>query len=199
MALGVVVVEAAIRSGALITSRFALEQGREVFAVPGSPLDPRAEGANDLLRDGATLCTQAADVIEALAPVLRDGLPQPGSLFEADAARGGAPEPLWDEIDLWAEPAPTTLAGHEMDEDPAPPIDPPRTEPRRMAEPVEAAARVEGLLGPSPVTIDDLARLSGVAVADLRAILLDLEWRGRLERHGGGLVSLVSSEAYSAR
>ena len=54
--LGVVVVEAARRSGSLITARFALEQGREVFAVPGSPLDPRAEGTNDLIRDGATLC-----------------------------------------------------------------------------------------------------------------------------------------------
>ncbi|MGH6783414.1 MAG: DNA-processing protein DprA, partial [Sphingomicrobium sp.] len=62
----VVVVEAARRSGSLITAKFAAEEGREVFAVPGSPLDPRAEGANDLLRDGATFCTRAEDVIEAL-------------------------------------------------------------------------------------------------------------------------------------
>ena len=62
LALGVVVVEAARRSGSLITARFALEQGREVFAVPGSPLDPRAEGTNDLLKQGATLVTEAADV-----------------------------------------------------------------------------------------------------------------------------------------
>ncbi len=60
----VVVVEAARRSGSLITARFAAEAGREIFAVPGSPLDPRAEGANDLLRDGATFCTKAEDVIE---------------------------------------------------------------------------------------------------------------------------------------
>ena len=63
MALGVVVVEAAARSGSLITARFALEQGREVFAVPGSPLDPRCRGANDLLRSGATLTETAEDVI----------------------------------------------------------------------------------------------------------------------------------------
>ena len=62
MALGVVVVEAAAKSGSLITARFALEQGREVFAVPGSPLDPRCRGANDLLRNGATLTENAADV-----------------------------------------------------------------------------------------------------------------------------------------
>ena len=66
MALGVLVVEAAARSGSLITARFALEQGREVFAVPGSPLDPRCRGANDLLRRGATLTETAEDVLAQL-------------------------------------------------------------------------------------------------------------------------------------
>jgi DNA processing protein len=67
LSLGVVVVEAALRSGSLITARFALEQGREVFAVPGSPLDPRSAGANGLIRDGALLVESAADVIAALS------------------------------------------------------------------------------------------------------------------------------------
>ena len=71
LAAGVVVVEAARRSGTLITARFALEQGREVFAVPGSPLDPRAEGTNDLLKQGATLVTEAADIVTVLEPILR--------------------------------------------------------------------------------------------------------------------------------
>lgn len=64
---GVVVVEAAAKSGTLITANFANDQGREVFAVPGSPLDPRCHGANRLIRDGATLVERAEDVLEALA------------------------------------------------------------------------------------------------------------------------------------
>ncbi len=67
VSLGIVVVEAAKRSGSLITARLALEQDREVFAVPGSPLDPRAEGANSLIREGATLITGAPDIVESLA------------------------------------------------------------------------------------------------------------------------------------
>ncbi|HLJ70297.1 MAG TPA: DNA-processing protein DprA, partial [Roseiarcus sp.] len=72
LALGVVVVEAARGSGSLITARFAAEQGRLVFAAPGSPLDPRAEGTNDLIRNGATICTKAGDVIADLEP-MREG------------------------------------------------------------------------------------------------------------------------------
>jgi DNA processing protein len=75
MALGVVVVEAAARSGSLITARLALEQGRDVFAVPGSPLDPRCRGSNDLLRHGATLTENAEDVLTQLGPLLERRTP----------------------------------------------------------------------------------------------------------------------------
>jgi len=68
--LGVIVVEAALRSGSLITARFALEQGRDVFAVPGSPLDPRCRGANDLIRNGAILVETVDDVMRELQPRL---------------------------------------------------------------------------------------------------------------------------------
>ena len=69
VALGVVVIEAAARSGSLITARLAGEFGRLVFAVPGSPLDPRCEGTNGLLKDGATVTTRPQDVLQALAPI----------------------------------------------------------------------------------------------------------------------------------
>ncbi len=185
LSLGVVVIEAARRSGSLITARFANEQGREVFAVPGSPLDPRAEGANGLLREGATLCTRGADVLDALAPLIESGV-APRVRLDEDAP-GETTEPLWDELDLvYAGPSPSTEAGHEMDE-PAAPL---------IVEPVAAVGKrgdvgdiVEALLSTSPVAVDDLARAAGLAVGDVRAALLDLELAGKLERHGGGLVS----------
>ena len=80
LSLGVVVVEAAKRSGSLITARLALEQDREVFAVPGSPLDPRAEGANGLIQEGARLVTGAAGIIDSL----RTADPTRGPLLESD-------------------------------------------------------------------------------------------------------------------
>ncbi|MCH7542454.1 MAG: DNA-protecting protein DprA, partial [Proteobacteria bacterium] len=73
LSLGVVVIEATFRSGSLITARFAGDQGREVMAVPGSPLDPRAKGSNQLIRDGAALVQTADDVIEAISGAFRPG------------------------------------------------------------------------------------------------------------------------------
>ena len=92
--LGTIVVEAAKRSGSLITARLALEQNREVMAVPGSPLDPRAAGTNGLLKQGARIVTEARDVIEALSPLL-DHLPEDAGLMaesEADASPPTEPD-----------------------------------------------------------------------------------------------------------
>ena len=150
LSVGVVIVEAARRSGSLITARLAGEQGREVFAVPGSPLDPRAEGTNGLLKQGATLVTEAADVIAVLEPILGRSLDLP------------AQEPEWE--------APAPLDGEPGEDE---------------------RSRIIALLGPTPAAMDDLVRMSRTSPAIVRAVLLELEIAGRLERHGAGLVSLL--------
>ena len=91
LSAGTVVVEAAPRSGSLITARLAAEMGREVMAVPGSPLDPRAQGCNGLIREGATLVQNAGDVLEVIRPI-GGGVASPRSHF-AHAAADPATEP----------------------------------------------------------------------------------------------------------
>ena len=91
LSLGLVVVEAAKRSGSLISARLAGEMGRLVFAVPGSPLDPRAAGANGLLKDGATLVTEVGDVTTAIAPLIGRSESQAESLDEPPDFTAAAP------------------------------------------------------------------------------------------------------------
>jgi DNA processing protein len=202
---GVVVIEAARRSGSLITAGFAADQGREIFAVPGSPLDPRAEGANDLLRDGATFCTRAEDVLEALA---RQKLaPEEGfGLAEPDLAARPA-MPFWDELDLpefdgaFVQPriADEATGADEVDaadeNDPAAGNFPPRREATLPPSRETVAARVIELLGPTPVSVDEIVRASQAPAREVRTILfeleLELELAGRLERHGADLVSKI--------
>ena len=105
---GVVIVEGAARSGSLITARLALEQGREVMAVPGSPLDPRASGPNRLIRQGATLVENADHVLEALAEGGRHVLSEPRQRWSSDAA-SGVPED--DEAPASARDSVTALLG----------------------------------------------------------------------------------------
>src|SRR5262249_7275841 len=165
MALGVVVVEAAARSGSLITARFAPDQGRDVFAVPGSPLDPRARGCNALLRHGATLTETAADVITQLAPQLHGA--EPPRRVGPLAIRVPAP-------------VPSAASGHGSGLRPGL---------------VEAIAEADGLelilerLGPTPVAVDELVRQCQMSAATVATRLLELELAGRVERHPGNLVS----------
>ena len=83
LSIGTVVVEAAPRSGSLITARLANEAGRDVMAVPGSPLDPRAQGCNQLIRDGAILVQSAADILESIRPIDARMVRSPASHFDA--------------------------------------------------------------------------------------------------------------------
>jgi DNA processing protein len=148
LAAGTVVVEAAPQSGSLITARLAAEAGREVMAVPGSPLDPRAQGCNQLIRDGATLIQSAADVLEGIRG-LNGKVASPSRSFDH--------QPI---------PAATD------------------------AEP-DIRIRVEELLGPSPVPVDEIVRLSGAEPGAVQLVLLELDLAGRLDRHAGNKVSLL--------
>ena len=100
LSLGVVVVEAAMGSGTLLTAQHAIEAGREVFAVPGSPLDPRCRGSNDLLRQGATLCEHAGDVLAHLPEA-----PRPVSLLRPEAGRKARSGPGPEALDSAPEPS----------------------------------------------------------------------------------------------
>jgi DNA processing protein len=184
MALGTVIVEAARGSGSLITARCAAEQNREVFAVPGSPLDPRAEGTNDLLRDGANLCARPEDVLNVLEPmrardpfaVLREG--RAGSLASPWDERGGAdgdPEPL-PRLDAVSD---RTAGALDL---------------ATREAPESIRARVLELLSPSPISIDELVRAAEAPIQDVRIVLLELELAGRLETSGGARVALANSE-----
>ncbi|MBY0612309.1 MAG: DNA-processing protein DprA [Beijerinckiaceae bacterium] len=203
LAYGTIIVEAARKSGSLITARFALEQNREVFAVPGSPLDPRAEGANDLIRQGATLVTGAQDVVAVLAPMLEQGPPAYDSYMNDDGSaetQTHLDEPLWDELDLPGIAAAPQVAVSRMEafEEPARPapdvarvaatetINVPNGEAKGSAK-----DRILLALGPSPVELDDIMRAANVSLRDVHSTLLDLELEGRIERHGGNRVSLL--------
>ncbi len=160
-ALGTVVIEAALKSGSLITARMALEQGREVFAVPGSPLDPRARGANNLIRQGAVLTESAADVT-AVLDEMRSWAGRSG-FAEADGPL--PPLPLFEQA-FADETAPAD--GH-----PPPGLD-------------DARAALRPLLGPTPTRIDDLIRTAGHPAGLCLTVLLEWEIAGTVLREPGG-------------
>jgi DNA processing protein len=146
ISLGVVVIEAAQRSGSLITARAAAEQGRDVMAVPGSPLDPRARGCNALLKQGAVLVETPQDVAEALRA--------PPELLHP--ARLTMPVP--------SERAPDGLKG-----------------------------RVLGLLSPTPVHLNDLARYLAAPAGAVAAALMELELADLAASLPGGYAALSSA------
>ena len=168
LARAVVVVEAAARSGTLITARAALDQGREVLAVPGHPFDGRASGCNALIRDGAVLVRGVEDVLaalEAAGPATARGVP--------------------------AEPRAT---GHEA---PAA-VERPRSKPPRDGRPsgpppdgTALRTAILALLGPSPVAEDQVIRDAGLPAERVLPELLALELEGRIDRRPGGLLALA--------
>lgn len=176
VSMGVVIVEGIRRSGAMITAREAGEQGREVFAVPGHPLDPRAEGPNWLIKSGATLVTSADDVLEALGPILGTRplhVAEPAPLMEfasqvevADVVGGVSPR-----SSNAAARASGASTAHGAGDD-------------------HAREAVLDALGPAPLPIDMLVRATGLPSRVVQMALMELDLGGRIERHPGQRVSL---------
>ncbi len=168
LAQALVVVEAAAKSGSQITARAALDQGREVLAVPGHPFDARAAGCNMLIRDGATLVRGTRDVLEVLAPIQAD-------------------EPAVGKVHASA-PQPPTPA------EPAPPA--PGRAPRSQPEIRALHQQILDRLGPSPLGEDQLIRDLDLPAASVTPELVTLELEGRIERHAGGVVTLVPARKH---
>ena len=171
----VVVVEAAARSGSLITARNALDQGRDVLVVPGHPFDARAAGCNMLLRDGATLVRGPTDVLEAI------GLPQGAQRCNAsvtDKATDEAKDEPMTGRHIPAGARPAQLPG-----------------PVPQRRPLADIASVHGLilarLGPSPLAEDQLIRDLAMSASSLAPALIALELEGRIQRQSGGLLSRI--------
>ncbi|PWE33332.1 DNA-protecting protein DprA [Maritimibacter sp. 55A14] len=161
LAQGIVVVEGAARSGSLITARTALDQGREVMAVPGHPMDARGAGCNMLIRDGATLVRNAGDVAEALARIAPEALapavPEPARQAPA-AARQVAPQSP-------ARPGPG--GGADM------------------------GRRILALLSATPIPEDQLIRDLALPARDVARELVTLELDGKVARRAGGMLALA--------
>jgi len=161
LSLGVLVVEASLRSGSLITARIAQEAGREVFAVPGSPLDPRARGGNDLIRQGAILVETAADVLTNL----------PASPAAREWAERGQ---------QWLPPGAAPRPDREDD-----------PQPQQDGSPAAAREEVLALLSSDSTTIDDLLRRCHLSSSVAMAVLLELELAGRVETLPGNRIALL--------
>ncbi|MEM9061067.1 MAG: DNA-processing protein DprA [Pseudomonadota bacterium] len=165
---GVVVVEAASKSGSLITARFALEQGREAMACPGAPEDPRASGCNALIREGAALIRHAGDVEEALSAPRSMMLMEDGGEFDFDADSFGD-ESLRDEYDALADF--DEEGGGHGDE--------------------ALAEQVLDLLGPQAIEIDEVARQCGASPQEISLAILELDLAGSIEILPGGMIARI--------
>nr|WP_220794967.1 DNA-processing protein DprA [Gluconacetobacter sacchari] len=169
LSLGCVVVEAALRSGSLITADLAADYGRTVFAVPGSPLDPRSRGANSLLRRGAILTESETDILAELPdPANRDLFSTQALRRPGGPAQGGTP---------WPEPP--AGAGSP------PPADTPGEAP-------DIRRAILRLLSFTPTPVDDLVRRCQFSTSAILTVLSELELAGDIETLPGGSVVLPS-------
>jgi DNA processing protein len=180
LAQATIVVEAAAKSGSLITARDALDQGREVLAVPGHPMDARASGCNMLIRDGAILVRSVEDVLEALAPLAS----QVSQAALNPASQPNAPElPL--DIPSQGPPDRDIDQGTNRHTDR-------HTDRRSLRQTADLHRQILSRLGPSPLAEDQLIRDLGSAASAVAPALVELELDGSIARAPGGLLTRAS-------
>lgn len=163
---GLIVIEAAKKSGSLITVRFAVEQNRDVFVIPGSPLDPRSQGSNQLIRDGAILVQSAEDILSEY-----DTMPLLRTVMNVGPEQLEAANNTQSKTDIRA-----------------------RTQVSGPVQSAAASSDIRTLLSPEPIHIDELARLSSQPIAALLTELTALEVSGEIMRHSGSRYSLISTK-----
>jgi len=166
ISLGTLVIEAAVRSGSLTTARFAGEQGRQVFAVPGHPLDPRAAGTNGLIKDGAVLVSHVDDILEIVKH----------QIDKVKSAQHHSPS-----FDGLAADQNQLHKGEGFQDLP---------DEANNIDTGTLRQQLLDLLGTTPIERDSLTGLLKCSAKDLQILLLDLDLEGRLEHHGHQRISL---------
>jgi DNA processing protein len=174
LCLGVVVVEAAERSGSLITARMALEQDRQVFAVPGSPLSGKTRGSNRLLKEGARLVECVEDVIEELMPQIGGTASPPVSDARTSSLTPSVP------TGLYKTQAADKLRSAQLNPDGV----------LTDSEPTDVKAILQFLNSADKLHIDSIIDGSGLTASAVLKLLLELELRGIVTQHPGKLFSL---------
>jgi DNA processing protein len=193
LSYGAVVIEAGRNSGSLITARFAAEQGREVFAVPGSPTDPRSAGPNSLIRDGAILCDSADVILDSLRLAekntqLFEGFHQ----FNTEARQTDTERALLTYTDIIASLDRDALKSADTKTTQDIDINTTSSDIAPTHPATSNGEKLFDLLSTSPLLIDELIRTSDLPADQVSTILIELELAGRVERHPGNRVSRIA-------
>lgn len=198
LGLGCVVVEAAPHSGTLITARMVVDYGRELFAVPGSPLDPRCRGSNNLLRNGAILTESVADILPHLPPVTpqpagstvsTSSVSAPRQKKSVSSAQTGLPF-------VSDTPEPAFFASPQNVDEKEPIALKPHFSAASTAQDVRE--NLLSLLSFTPIAVDDLIRRCQFSASAVLVALTELELSGCVSTYSGGMVGLADNQAETA-
>ena len=198
LGLGCVVVEAAPHSGTLITARMVVDYGRELFAVPGSPLDPRCRGSNNLLRNGAILTESVADILPHLPPVIPLPAGSTASLSSVSAPRQKkSASPAQTGLPFVSDPPEPTFFASPQNVDEKEPI-PLKPHFSAASTAQDVRENLLSLLSFTPIAVDDLIRRCQFSASAVLVALTELELSGCVSTYSGGMVGLADNQAETA-